>query len=140
MLTSLLVFHVILAVSLVGLVLIQKGKGAEVGASFGSGASQTVFGSQGSVSFLTRATGVIATLFFITSLTLAYFSVQKAEMTSVTDISVTDTSAPMTEEEIEPFVVDQSDGADVPQIEPSDGGEILPADVPAFLDLEETPQ
>lgn len=69
-----LVVHVLAAVSLVGLVLLQQGKGADMGAAFGSGASATVFGSAGSGSFITRSTAVLATLFFITSLTLAYFS------------------------------------------------------------------
>ena len=72
-------------VVLIGLILIQRGKGADVGAAFGSGASQTVFGSQGSASFLTRTTAVLATLFFLTSLTLAYFSIQRTDQGSVTD-------------------------------------------------------
>ncbi|MBL1432581.1 MAG: preprotein translocase subunit SecG, partial [Gammaproteobacteria bacterium] len=59
--TILLLIHVVIAVALVGLVLLQHGKGADAGAAFGSGASQTVFGSQGSGSFLTRATGILAT-------------------------------------------------------------------------------
>jgi preprotein translocase subunit SecG len=70
----LVVVLVLLAVSLVVLVLLQRGKGADIGAAFGSGASQTVFGAQGSASFLTRATAVIATLFFLTCLGLAYLS------------------------------------------------------------------
>jgi preprotein translocase subunit SecG len=80
-----LVIHVLVAAGVIGLVLIQQGKGADAGAAFGGGASSTVFGSQGSSSFLTRATGVLATIFFITSLTLAYLSIQKVEPTSVVD-------------------------------------------------------
>lgn len=72
--TVVLVFHVFIAMTLVALVLLQQGKGADAGAAFGSGASQTVFGSRGSGSFLTRTTGVLAALFFATSLTLAYLS------------------------------------------------------------------
>ena len=83
--TALLAAHVIIMVVLIGLILIQRGKGADVGAAFGSGASQTVFGSQGSASFLTRTTAFLATLFFLTSLTLAYFSIQGADKGSVTD-------------------------------------------------------
>jgi len=64
--------HVIIAVLLIGLILVQHGKGADAGAAFGSGASSTVFGSQGSASFLTRLTAGLATAFFITSLILAY--------------------------------------------------------------------
>ncbi len=84
--TALLAAHVIITIALVGLILIQRGKGADVGAAFGSGASQTVFGSQGSASFLTRTTAALATLFFLTSLTLAYFSTQSTERTSITDM------------------------------------------------------
>jgi preprotein translocase subunit SecG len=80
-----LVIHVLVAIGVVALVLIQQGKGADAGAAFGGGASSTVFGSQGSGSFLTRATGVLATIFFITSLTLAYLSTQKIKPTSVVD-------------------------------------------------------
>ena len=81
----LLIIHLLVAVGVVALVLIQQGKGADAGAAFGGGASSTVFGSQGSSSFLTRATGILATIFFITSLTLAYLSTQKIKPTSVVD-------------------------------------------------------
>jgi len=64
--------HVVIAALMIGLILIQHGKGADAGAAFGSGASGTVFGSKGSGSFLTRSTAILATLFFITSLSLAY--------------------------------------------------------------------
>jgi preprotein translocase subunit SecG len=65
-----LLIHVIVAVSLIVLVLLQQGKGAAAGAAFGSGASQTVFGSRGAASFLTRLTTSLAVIFFVTSLTL----------------------------------------------------------------------
>ena len=78
-----LVIHVFIAVSLVALILIQHGKGADAGAAFGSGASATVFGSQGSASFLTRTTAVLATSFFVTSLSLAYVVRQGEVPTSV---------------------------------------------------------
>ena len=77
--TILTVFHIFLAVGLVGLILIQHGKGADMGAAFGSGASGTVFGSKGSASFLTRATAILATLFFVTSMVMAYFAAQTNE-------------------------------------------------------------
>lgn len=70
--TILVVVQVIVAVSLVGLILIQHGKGADAGAAFGSGASGTVFGSQGSANFLSRSTAALATVFFAVSLSLAY--------------------------------------------------------------------
>lgn len=70
--TATIVFHVLIAVGIVGLVLLQRGKGADAGAGFGSGASGTVFGARGSASFLSRATATLAALFFITNLALAY--------------------------------------------------------------------
>lgn len=78
--TLVVVVHVVIAVGLVGLILIQQGKGADAGAAFGGGASQTVFGSQGSGSFLTRVTSVLALVFFITSFSLAIFAKQRAEV------------------------------------------------------------
>ncbi len=70
----LLVFHVITAIIIVVLILLQKGKGADMGSAFGAGASGTMFGSKGSANFLSRSTAVLATIFFITSLTLAYLN------------------------------------------------------------------
>lgn len=67
-----LILHVTFAIVLIGLVLIQQGKGADIGASFGAGASNTVFGSQGTGSFLFRLTGTLAMLFFATSILLSY--------------------------------------------------------------------
>jgi preprotein translocase subunit SecG len=77
--TILTIAQVFLSLGLIGLVLIQHGKGADAGAAFGSGASQTVFGAQGSGSFLTRITAIVATLFFLTSMALAYYATQQAE-------------------------------------------------------------
>jgi len=77
--TILNVFHLFLAIGLVSLVLIQHGKGADAGAAFGSGASGTVFGARGSGNFLSRATAALATLFFLTSMALAYFASQVGE-------------------------------------------------------------
>ena len=72
MYTVLVVVQVFVAVSLVGLILVQHGKGADAGAAFGAGASGTVFGSRGSANFLSRATAALATVFFVVSLSLAY--------------------------------------------------------------------
>lgn len=77
--TVLNVLHLFLAIGLVTLVLIQHGKGADAGAAFGSGASATVFGARGSGNFLSRATAGLATLFFLTSMALAYFASQVGE-------------------------------------------------------------
>ena len=86
MYTALVVIQVLVSVSLVGLILIQHGKGADAGAAFGSGASGTVFGSRGSANFLSRATGGLATVFFILSLALAYLvHGQKTAPTSIVD-------------------------------------------------------
>ncbi|NWG87279.1 MAG: preprotein translocase subunit SecG [Hydrogenophilaceae bacterium] len=73
------IFHILAAVAVVGLVLLQHGKGADMGAAFGSGASGSLFGATGSANFLSRATAVLATVFFMTSLGLAYFSANKAQ-------------------------------------------------------------
>ncbi len=90
-----LVIHVALAIGVIGLVLIQHGKGADAGAAFGSGASATVFGSRGSASFLTKLTTVLAGLFFLTSLTLFYLAAQRdGGLGSVTDGIVTEQVAP----------------------------------------------
>ena len=83
--TLLLVAHIVVAVALIALVLLQQGKGADAGAAFGSGASATMFGSQGSASFLSRTTAVLATAFFLTSLTLAYFANQATAPQSVVE-------------------------------------------------------
>ena len=69
-----LVVHVLAGLSVVGLVLLQHGKGADMGAAFGSGASGSLFGATGSANFLSRATAVLAAVFFITSLSLSYVS------------------------------------------------------------------
>ncbi|WP_425548625.1 preprotein translocase subunit SecG [Allohahella marinimesophila] len=72
------VSHVIVAVAVIGLVLLQHGKGADAGAAFGGGASQTVFGSQGSSSFLSKMTAWLALIFFLTSFALAYLAKQRS--------------------------------------------------------------
>jgi len=80
MLHSLLItFHLALCAAIVGLVLIQRGKGADAGAGFGAGASGTVFGARGSATFFSKATAVVATLFFVTSLALTYVAGKPAE-------------------------------------------------------------
>lgn len=85
--------HILVSLLLIGLILIQRGKGAEAGAAFGGGASQTVFGSRGSASFLTRVTAGLAMTFFVTSLTLAYFTQQSTQKQSVTEVMMP--AAPM---------------------------------------------
>lgn len=93
--TILNVLHLFLAVGLVALVLIQHGKGADAGAAFGSGASATVFGARGSGNFLSRATAALATLFFVTSMALAYFASQIGEPEGLMDgVKVPEAPAP----------------------------------------------
>ena len=77
--TIVLVTHTVIALLIIVLVLLQRGKGADAGAAFGSGASGTVFGSQGSSNFFSRSTAILATAFFISSLSLAYLSSQQAD-------------------------------------------------------------
>jgi len=89
----LLVIHVLVAIALVSLVLLQQGKGADMGAAFGSGASQTLFGSRGSATFLSRITAVLATIFFLTSLVLTVVYTRQAQTKSVTQ-EVPATSVP----------------------------------------------
>ena len=80
-----LVVHIILAVLMIALILVQHGKGADAGASFGGGGAATVFGASGSGNFLTRVTAILTALFFVTSLTLAYFSTQTSAPKSVVE-------------------------------------------------------
>ena len=78
--------HLMVAIMIVGLVLLQRGKGAEAGTGFGAGASGTVFGARGSANFLSRATAALATAFFILSLALAYIATnQPRDSGSVVD-------------------------------------------------------
>ena len=81
--TLLLVVHVIAALGIIGLVLLQHGKGADMGAAFGGGASGSVFGSTGSANFLSRATAMLATVFFLTSMGLTWFYAHKGSSKGV---------------------------------------------------------
>lgn len=83
--TVLLAVHILLALLLISVILLQQGKGATAGAAFGSGASSTVFGPRGSASFLTRLTSILAVLFFSNSLLLAYLYSQTTKQTSLLD-------------------------------------------------------
>jgi preprotein translocase subunit SecG len=101
--TLAVVVHVLLAASIIGLVLLQRGKGADAGAGFGAGASGTVFGARGSGSFLSRTTAILATLFFVTSLGLSYlFSQGGTAPTSVVDRVQTQQPAPAPVEPTQP--------------------------------------
>ncbi|CAI8954517.1 preprotein translocase subunit SecG [Methylocaldum szegediense] len=71
---ALTIIHVLVALAIIGLVLLQQGRGADAGAGFGGGASSSLFGARGAASFLSRTTAILATLFFMTSLSLAYLA------------------------------------------------------------------
>jgi preprotein translocase subunit SecG len=93
-----LIIHVIVAVVLIGLVLIQHGKGADIGAAFGSGASNTLFGSQGTGGFLFKLTGALALSFFVTSLLLSYIvstQYQRAEQIIPQETNAPENSIPV---------------------------------------------
>jgi preprotein translocase subunit SecG len=124
---AVLIAHTLIAIGIIALVLLQRGKGADAGAAFGAGASGTVFGSRGSGSFFSRATAVLATAFFATSLTLAYLSSQRVSGDeSLIDPSVTvEEQVEAVEEQVDevlddnvPALDDAADNAgDVPVLE-----------------------
>ena len=92
-----LVVHILAALGVIGLVLMQHGKGADMGAAFGSGASGSLFGATGSANFLSRTTAVLAAVFFVTSLSLAYLASNKPKTTgSVMQDAVKSQSLPVT--------------------------------------------
>ena len=83
-----LIVHVVVSLAVIGLVLIQHGKGADAGAAFGGGSSGSVFGARGSSNFLTRATAISVTVFFCTSIALAFVAGSKHETSAAFDIAV----------------------------------------------------
>jgi len=114
----LLVVQILVAISLIALVLLQHGKGADMGAAFGAGASGTVFGSRGSSSFLTRLTAGLAAAFFLNSMVLAYMSTQAVDSSSVVERV----------EPVQPVPVVDEPVLEIP-VEPGTGE--LPSDVPS---------
>ncbi|MDP5030269.1 MAG: preprotein translocase subunit SecG [Paraglaciecola sp.] len=121
----LIVVYVIVAIMLIGFVLIQQGKGADMGASFGSGGSNTVFGSTGSGNFLTRTTAILATLFFVISLILGSQTADKEkslddwqniDVPAVVEPAIdSDVPATVTESTSDvPIAAEQNEAADVP--------------------------
>ncbi|MCP4488848.1 MAG: preprotein translocase subunit SecG [Gammaproteobacteria bacterium] len=120
----LLIAQVILSICLIVLILMQHGKGADAGAAFGSGASSTVFGARGSGNFLSKATGILATLFFLVCMALAYMASHRntdgSAVESVTDIQ-TETMQSISSEEVDLPPSDEeqdtSTGSDLPPAE-----------------------
>lgn len=132
--TLIVVIHVITAITIVALVLLQQGKGADAGASFGAGASQTVFGSSGSGNFLVRATTVGATIFFVTSLSLAIFARNQAGVVPAGD-------SPVANPQILEQTTNNPAQSDVPTL---DAEQTAPADsqsdIPALPDTDDPDQ
>jgi preprotein translocase subunit SecG len=92
--SAVLVLHVLTAVAVCGFVLLQHGKGADMGAAFGSGASGSLFGAVGSANFLSRTTAILATVFFVTSIGLTYFGTLHGKPQGLMDSGVPEKSAP----------------------------------------------
>jgi len=141
------IFHVLIAISMIAFILIQKGAGATAGAAFGSGASGTVFGSRGAGNFLSRTTWVLATLFCLISLTMAVMA-SRAGTVPETDLGVV-ASTPATEDAINqtipdlPIELKSADPSDVPSMETVIGqpeADVNAGDMPAIeSDLEPAP-
>ena len=130
---SVIIFvHVIAAIAITGLVLIQQGKGADMGASFGSGASQTIFGSSGSGNVLSKSTSIMALVFFITSLGLAVVAKQQANMSvqdsglieNLDEISTQVPVATQTADEIPVVTEEQLPESDIPLFEEAEASSV----------------
>ena len=130
---AVLIAHTLIALLIIVLVLLQRGKGADAGAAFGAGASGTVFGARGSSSFFSRATAVCATAFFVSSLTLAYLS---SQATSAPTSLLED--APVVEATTDeaPALSDDTPVSDLPALEPAEDATLEATDLP---ELEEEP-
>lgn len=115
-----LTVHILVALAIIVLVLMQHGKGADMGAAFGSGASGSLFGASGSANFLSRTTGVLAAVFFLTSLSLAYIASDKPKTTgslmqeSVQSVPAS-TAAPVAGDVPVPSAVGGSKANDIPK-------------------------
>ncbi|MFZ2991195.1 preprotein translocase subunit SecG [Ideonella sp.] len=90
----LVVLQMVAAIAMIGLVLVQHGKGADMGASFGSGSSGSLFGATGSANFLSRTTAICATVFFLSTLGLAFFSSHSSQSAPAEGSSVLERAAP----------------------------------------------
>ncbi len=140
---AVLVFHVLISLFLIGLILVQHGKGADAGAAFGSGASATVFGARGSASFLSKTTAVLALCFFSTSFWLNHLSASTVEKPSLIQNAADSTD--VVETTIEPIEDDKpaTDGAedtDLPDVPETKGAEDGPDIGPDPKGTSETPK
>jgi preprotein translocase subunit SecG len=117
-----LVVHLLVALAIIGLIMLQQGKGADMGASFGAGASQTLFGSSGSANVLTRATAWLVALFFASSFSLALLANQKSSVENELDLEIptdvessqVETAAPAASQEL-PVIEDDSPAVVAPE-------------------------
>lgn len=128
-----LVAHLLIALAIIVLILMQRGKGAEAGASFGAGASQTIFGSAGSWNFFSKTTAILATLFFVTSLALAVMARNNAGVSSIDVPAIEIIENQQREDDSEIPSLDIDEGAadteipevgDIPESPSVDGDEI----------------
>jgi len=125
-----IIAHIVIALAIIGLILLQQGKGAEAGASFGGGASQTVFGSQGGGNFFAKLTAILAFLFFVTSFTLTVLA-KNQSVTSLVEPGIPVIEAP---ESDVPSLESVPAASDVPSLEsvPAEPESEVPAlEVPA---------
>jgi preprotein translocase subunit SecG len=131
---AVLITHTLIALGIIALVLLQRGKGADAGAAFGAGASGTVFGSRGSGSFFSRATAVLATAFFASSLTLAYLSSQRSDgpESLLEDAAIIE---PAVEEA--PVINDDVPVSDMPSLESAEDAGLAPTEDDGLPALEE---
>ncbi len=108
-----LIVHILIGLAIIGLILLQQGKGAAAGASFGAGASQTVFGSEGSSSFFTRITAIFATIFFCTSFGLAIIAKNSVKVVDDIPTAIDVRTAPAADI---PVIEDDAPAADIPSL------------------------
>lgn len=120
---AVLITHTLIALLIIVLVLLQRGKGADAGAAFGAGASGTVFGARGSASFFSRATAVCATAFFVSSLTLAYLSSQS---TAAPSSLLEDAPIVEVEPDLVPDLNEEMPVSELPSLEPTEDAADLP--------------
>ena len=121
-----LIAHLLIALAIIGLILLQQGKGAEMGASFGAGGSQTLFGAAGSGNVLTRTTAILATLFFVTSFGLAILARDKAAavggidfpmpVTEQSEVSF-DADLPVADDDVIPLMSGDEDIPEIPEVD-----------------------
>lgn len=146
--TILLIFLILVAVALCGLILIQQSRGSDIGAAFGSGAASTVFGSSGATPFLVKITAILAVFFFIVTLGLAYAAKERVNIEQSFDLG----GLPMSSESVdstenpseEPPSDGVSEGDEMPLLddvsEPTEGGDVLPPIEPADNGGDELPE